>query len=102
MHCSITVTYCNLALTPCSEGVGFYTVLAFGFSGSTAAKLEYQMQQCRYLQMAYHELCSAQQLIENKAKRHAKEMEERQTEPQQRKEWLLKQLEADKASRKDK
>lgn len=57
---------------------------------------------CRYLQIAHNELQSAQGLIQDKADRHAKEMQERKTGPQQQRECLLKQLEADKASRKDK
>jgi len=40
-------------------------------------------------------------LIQGKADRHAKEMAERKTGPQQQREWLLKQLEEDKATRKD-
>ncbi len=56
---------------------------------------------CRYLHITQHELRSAQGLIQDKANRHAKELEERKTGPQQQRELLLKQLEEDKASRKD-
>ena len=52
--------------------------------------------------MAQQELQSAQSLIQQKAERHAKEAEERKTGPQKQRELLLKQIEADKASRKDK
>jgi len=60
------------------------------------------MMLCRYLQTAQHDLQSAQGLIQDKANRYAKEIEERKTGPQQQRELLLKQLEEDKASRKDK
>ncbi len=60
------------------------------------------MMLCRYLQTAQHDLQSAQGLIQDKANRHAKKLEERKTGPQQQRELLLKQLEEDKASRKDK
>ncbi|KAA6426373.1 MAG: hypothetical protein FRX49_03484 [Trebouxia sp. A1-2] len=56
----------------------------------------------KYLQITQRELQSAQGLIQDKANRHAKELEERKTGPQQQRELLLKQLEEDKASRKDK
>ncbi len=57
---------------------------------------------CRYLQITQRELQCAQGLIQDKAIRHAKELEERKTGPQQQRELLLKQLAEDKASRKDK
>lgn len=60
------------------------------------------MMLCRYLQITQCELQSAQGLIQDKANRHAKELEERKTGPQQQRELLLKQLEEDKASRKNK
>ncbi|DBB02375.1 TPA: hypothetical protein ACH3X3_011377 [Trebouxia sp. C0006] len=56
----------------------------------------------KYLQITQRELQSAQGLIQDRANRHAKELEERRTGPQQQRELLLKQLEEDKASRKDK
>ena len=55
----------------------------------------------RYLQLAQQELQSAEATMKNKAQRHAKELEERRLGPQKEREWLLKQLEADKVSRKD-
>ena len=51
--------------------------------------------------MAQQELQSAQAVIQDKADRHIKELEERKSGPQKEREWLLKQLEADKVSRKD-
>ncbi|DBA84096.1 TPA: hypothetical protein ACH3X1_006574 [Trebouxia sp. C0004] len=56
----------------------------------------------RYLQIAQRKLQSAQGLIQDKANRHAKELEQRKTGPQQQRDLLLKQLEEDKITRKDK
>lgn len=56
---------------------------------------------CRYLQFAHQQLQSAQSLTQQKAARHVKEVEERKTGPKKERELLLKQIEADKASRKD-
>ena len=57
---------------------------------------------CRYLQFAHQQLQSAQSLIQQKVARHEKELEERKFGPKKERELLLKQLEADKTSRKDK
>lgn len=55
----------------------------------------------QYLQFAHQQLQSAQSLTQQKAARHVKEVEERKTGPKKERELLLKQIEADKASRKD-
>ncbi|KAL3139181.1 hypothetical protein ABBQ32_005959 [Trebouxia sp. C0010 RCD-2024] len=56
----------------------------------------------QYLQFAHQQLQSAQSLTQQKAARHRKELEAQKTGPKKERELLLKQIEADKASRKDK
>lgn len=56
---------------------------------------------CRHLQIAHHELKAAQTTIQNKAQRHAIELEERKMGPQRARDNTMKQLEADKIARKD-
>ena len=56
----------------------------------------------RYLQFAHQQLQCAQSLIQQKVAHYEKELEERKYGPKRERELLLKQLEADKTSRKDK
>lgn len=60
------------------------------------------MHLCRFLQFAHQQLQAAHSLTQQKAARHIKELEERKTGPKKERELLLKQIEADRASRKDK
>lgn len=56
----------------------------------------------QFLEYAHQQLQAAQSLTQQKAARHMKELEDRKTGPKKERELLLKQIEADRASRKDK